>query len=248
MKKTFVSMAFILIGLTSLLAQNSGRTEIYKAEDGKDIKLHLYGHASLGIEADNNMIYIDPVKGMADYSKEKKADVVFVTHSHGDHLDINTIKSISKPTTHIYCDSITSQKINEANVTTLKPGETVKLENGIKVEVIPAYNITKEHIQFHPKSNKNCGYLFNIGKTRIYVAGDTENVEEVKALKNIDIAFLPVNQPYTMSVNQAIDVIKAIRPKIFYPYHYGNPENSTDMNLLEKEVKPYTTIKIKDME
>lgn len=248
MKRVSILMIFILIGLTFIHAQKSSRTEVYKGKDGKEIKLHLYGHASLAIEVDGTMFYIDPVSGMADYSKEKRADKIFVTHSHGDHFDMKTIKSISRPTTHIYCDKATSEKISDMKMTAMKPGDIADLGKGVKVEAIAAYNITEGHTKFHPKSANNCGYLFNIGKTRIYVAGDSENIEEMKSLKNIDIAFLPVNQPYTMTVEQVTDVVKAMRPAIFFPYHYGNVEEKTDMKLLEKEVKPYTSIKINNME
>ena len=95
---------------------------------------------------------------------------------------------------------------------------------------------------------KDCGYILTIGRSRILIAGDTENTPELKALKNIDIAFLPVNQPYTMTVDQALDVIKAIRPKIFYPYHYGGTKTKTDMKRLETEAKVYTDVRIKGME
>lgn len=250
MKKLFLSILFILVSLPFMQAQKAARTEVYKAKDGKMITLHLYGHASMAIEADGNMIYIDPVAGMADYTHENKADNVFVTHSHGDHFDMKTIKSISTPKTHIYCDMTTAKEIKDDKVfaTTVRPGNLITLANGTKVEVIPAYNYTAGHTNFHPKKNDNCGYLFNIGKTRIYVAGDSENTPEMKALKDIDIAFLPVNQPYTMTVDQAVDAVKAIRPKLFYPYHYGKVKEVTDMTLLESKVKPYTTIKIKGME
>jgi Predicted Zn-dependent hydrolases of the beta-lactamase fold len=117
------------------------------------------------------------------------------------------------------------------------PGDMTSIKKGINVNAIAAYNFTKGHTQFHPKERKDCGYLFTIWKTRIYVAGDSENTPEMKALKDIDVAFLPVNQPYTMTVEQAADAIKAIRPKLFIPYHYGNVKEKTDIDKLIKETK-----------
>jgi L-ascorbate metabolism protein UlaG (beta-lactamase superfamily) len=119
----------------------------------------------------------------------------------------------------------------------------------IKIEAVPAYNTTKGHLQFHPQARKDCGYIINIGGSRIYIAGDTENIPEMSNLKKIDVVFLPVNQPFTMTVEQAAAAVKTIRPKIFYPYHYGNQNGqASDMKELAKLTARYTTIKIMNME
>ena len=119
----------------------------------------------------------------------------------------------------------------------------------IKIEAVPAYNTTKGHLQFHPKARKDCGYIITIGKSRIYIAGDTENIPEMSNLKKINVAFLPVNQPFTMTVEQAAAAVKTIRPKIFYPYHYGNQNGqASDMKKLTKLCSRYTTIRIRGME
>jgi L-ascorbate metabolism protein UlaG (beta-lactamase superfamily) len=119
----------------------------------------------------------------------------------------------------------------------------------IKIEAVPSYNTTKGHLQFHPKARKDCGYIITIGKSRIYIAGDTENIPEMSNLKKIDVAFLPVNQPFTMTVEQAAAAVKTIRPKIFYPYHYSNQNGqASDMKKLTKLTAKYTKIKVMDME
>ena len=119
----------------------------------------------------------------------------------------------------------------------------------IKIEAVPAYNTTQGHLQFHPKARKDCGYIINIGGSRIYIAGDTENIPEMSNLKKINVAFLPVNQPFTMTVEQAAAAVKTIRPKIFYPYHYGNQNGqASDMKKLTKLCSRYTTIRIRGME
>ena len=118
----------------------------------------------------------------------------------------------------------------------------------LKVEAVAAYNTTDGHLQFHPKEREDCGYVLTIGGSRIYIAGDTEPTPELKALKNIDIAFLPVNQPYTMTVDQAVEAVKAIRPTIFYPYHYGEVEEKTDIDRLARELEGVTEVRIRPME
>ncbi len=221
-------------------------SDTYTTRDGSTVKLIFFGHASIALETGNKYIYVDPVGMYADYSKLPKADVILITHSHPDHLDAKAIEQLSKNTTSILCDSISNEKIHKGHI--VKPGDNLTLLHNIPLEVISAYNITPGHLQFHPKENKNCGYLLTIGGSRIYVAGDSENTAEMKALKNIDIVFLPVNQPYTMTVDEAIDAIKAIRPKIFYPYHYGGTTTKTDIERLSKEAGVYSEVRIRPLE
>ena len=127
----------------------------------------------------------------------------------------------------------------------MRPGSIATPRDYVKIEAVAAYNTTKEHQQFHPKLREDCGYLLTIGGTRIYVAGDSEPTAEMKALRDIDIAFLPVNQPYTMTVDQAVDAVKALKPTIFYPYHFGQTEFKTDMDRLVREVRALDTTDIR---
>lgn len=234
-------------------AQNMNRSEKYQTRDGKEITFHFYGHASLSIETDGKFLYFDPVSQYGDFSKGPKANVLFITHCHFDHFEADAIDALSTKSTTILIDSTSAATMKgraakESTVKVMAPGNTADILDGIHVEAIPAYNMTEGHLQFHPRVRKDCGYILTIGGSRILIAGDTENTPELKALKNIDIAFLPVNQPYTMTVDQALDVIKAIRPKIFYPYHYGGTKTKTDMKRLETEAKVYTDVRIKGME
>jgi len=117
------------------------------------------------------------------------------------------------------------------------------------VEAVAAYNTSEGHTKFHPKEREDCGYVITLNSgTRIYIAGDTEPTPEMMALKDIDIAFLPVNQPYTMTVEQAVEAVKAIRPKIFYPYHYGEVEQKTDLEQLKRELEGVTDVRVFPME
>lgn len=217
------------------------------ARDGSTITLTFFGHASFAIETGGKHIYIDPVSEHADYSKLPKADLVLITHSHHDHLDRAAIDSITNRQSSILCDK-TSAEGFEGECDTMAPGTTAHPREYIEIEAVAAYNFTEGHTDFHPREREDCGYILTIGGTRIYIAGDSENTPEMKALKSIDIAFLPVNQPYTMTVDQAIDAVKAIRPTLFYPYHYGETEQVTDIERLARELTGITEVRLRPME
>lgn len=134
------------------------------------------------------------------------------------------------------------------NCYTMRPGSVATPLEGVKVEAVAAYNTSQEHRQFHPRAREDCGYVLTVGGTRIYIAGDTEPTPELKALRNIDIAFLPVNQPYTMTVDQAVQAVKTLAPTIFYPYHYGQVEEKTDLDRLASELEGVTEVRIRPME
>ena len=127
----------------------------------------------------------------------------------------------------------------------LLPGGSL---DGIRVEAVAAYNTTEGHLQFHPREREDCGYVLTLGGTRVYIAGDSEPTPEMRSLEGIDIAFLPVNQPYTMTVDQAAEAVRALRPAIFYPYHYGEVEQITDLDRLAREVAGLTEMRVRPME
>lgn len=205
--------------------------------------IHFVGHGSLFFEYQNKIIHIDPYSRLADYSTLPKADLIFITHSHQDHLDTVAISKIEKNnTTLIYtkaCKKVYNYK-----------GKSIVMENGnrqdimdINVEAVPAYNLVGKRPDgqaFHPKGEGN-GYILTIGGKRIYIAGDTENIPEMKTFKNIDIAFIPMNLPYTMTPEQMSDAAIMVHPKVLYPYHYGN----TDVSKLTDILKPHKEIEIR---
>lgn len=194
----------------------------FKTQSRKDVKIHFIKHASLILEIDGKLLYIDPT-GMFgyDFSKLPKADAIMVTHEHHDHYDPEAIEAVSKSYTRFICNGRVAELSGKGEI--MQPGDTLEVL-GVKVTAIPAYNITEGHLQFHPKGRKDVGFLYDIDGLRIYVAGDTEDIPEMADLHNIDIAFLPVNQPYTMTAEQAIHAINMIKPKIAYPYHYGDTD------------------------
>ena len=131
----------------------------------------------------------------------------------------------------------------------MTPGIKTQPFDDVLIEAVAAYNTTDGHTDFHPRTREDCGYVISIENgPRIYIAGDTEPTEEMLALKDIDIAFLPVNQPYTMTVDQAVEAVKALKPKIFYPYHYGQVEEKTDLERLKSELANVTDVRIFPME
>ena len=217
------------------------------ARDGSTITLTFFAHASLAIEHNGRHIYIDPVGDNFCWERLPKADVIAVTHSHYDHLSLPTIEKLSTPQTAIICDK-TSAEAFEHDCTTMLPSAVAEPFEGLHIRAVAAYNTSEGHTDFHPQAREDCGYIFTLSGTTIYVAGDTEDNDDVLALEGIDIAFLPVNQPYTMTVAQAVRVIKAIRPSIFYPYHYGQVEEKTDIEALSSALDGVCEVRVRPME
>ncbi len=208
--------------------------DIIKTDAG-DLRIICIGHGTLMFTFNDKIIHIDPVGREADYSKMPKADIILITHEHGDHLDPKAIKFIRKEDTEIVLTKICSERI--AGGIIMKNGD-VRTVQGLKIEAVPAYNIVhmrSGNTPYHPKGVGN-GYMITFGDTKVYVAGDTENTPEMKQLKDIDIAFLPMNLPYTMTPEMVADAAKALKPKILYPYHYGRTDTNKIVDLL-KDVK-----------
>lgn len=229
--KTLLMMSIAMMTAQYSLADNADDT--FKTQSGKVVKLHCIKHGSLMIEYDSRSIQIDPVTNQppkTDYSTYPKADFILITHEHSDHLDPQAIETLSKADTQIILNKNSQEKLGKGIV--MKNGEAMTLSNEIKIEAVPAYNTTKEHLQFHPKGRDN-GYILNIDGLRIYIAGDTEDIPEMSNIKNIDVAFLPCNQPYTMTPGQLARAAEIINPKVLYPYHYGNTPVEQIQKLLE---------------
>lgn len=209
------------------------KTDTFKTTMG-DLAITFIGHGTLMMTCGGKVIHIDPWTNLADYANLPKADLVLVTHEHRDHLDPAAIAMLRKDNTTVLMTKGCTQTFPDGQV--MANGQRRQIE-GFWVEAVPAYNLVhmrSEGQPFHPKGNGN-GYVITFGKTRVYVAGDTENIPEMKGLKDIDIAFLPMNLPYTMTPEMAADAAWAFRPKILYPYHYGKTDPQTLVNLLCQE-------------
>ncbi|MBR4229466.1 MAG: MBL fold metallo-hydrolase [Bacteroidales bacterium] len=193
------------------------------------VKIHALTHASICIEYDGRTIYVDPVTQLrgrtVDYSVLPKADIILVTHEHFDHYDTAAIRLLTTDKTRLIMNPRCVELYGSG--TAMKNGDKRRLAEGITLVAVPAYNTTEGHLQFHPKGRDN-GYILNIGSLRLYIAGDTEDIPEMADLKDIDIdiAFLPCNQPYTMTPEQLVRAAKIIKPKVLFPYHYSETDVS----------------------
>ncbi len=205
-----------------------------------NLDLGFIGHGSLVFFHRGKTIYIDPVRTYGDYSKLPKADLILITHEHMDHLDPKTLAILSKKETVLILTQACADLLKEGIV--MGNGE-VRVVDGITIEAVPAYNLVHmrgEGQPFHPKGRGN-GYVLTFGDKRVYVAGDTENVPEMKALQRIDVAFLPMNLPYTMTPEMVADAARVFRPAILYPYHYGD----TDLKRLQELLKDEKGIEVR---
>jgi L-ascorbate metabolism protein UlaG (beta-lactamase superfamily) len=204
--------------------------DIIKTRSGKDLKISFFGHASIAFEYGGCHVYNDPVGDYADYSSLPKADLILVGHEHSDHLDAAAIEALSGDAPPVIIGNATAIEALGRGIA-LAHGATHRLP-WVTVEAVTAYNTSAEKQNFHPAARKHNGYILTFDDTRVYVAGDGEDTPEMMALRDIDVAFLPVNLPYTMTEEQAAHAVRAIRPAIFYPYHFGGVPHKTDLKKL----------------
>lgn len=189
--------------------------------DGRgDIIFALFGHASIGLEWDGKHVYLDPCCEEADLESLPKADAILITHHHDDHFDPKAVEILRKSDTVIITNAVVGAEVEGAEV--LGEGNRTFMNSWLAVEAVPAYNV--ERTQYHPRSRGDNGYIVELAGRRTYVAGDTELTPEMVAVESIDYLFLPVNLPYTMTVEMAVEAARAIRPSVFYPFHtIGTP-------------------------
>lgn len=224
MSKLFFIITLISICMSCVNSEiKKFESDVFKTDSGKTVSITFIKHASLMIDFEGYFIHVDPVNKQddmrVDYELFPKANLVLVTHEHYDHLDNETVEIISTKETKFFSTENAVNQLGYGNV--VEVGDSFDVDGKVKVEVVPAYNVSPEQLQFHPKERGDVGYVIDLDGLRIYVAGDTENIAEMSNLKDIDIAFLPVNQPYTMKVQQAVDAVLSFEPKVFYPYHYS---------------------------
>jgi L-ascorbate metabolism protein UlaG (beta-lactamase superfamily) len=230
---TFLLLSSLLtvIMVVSALAQEKFETDIIKTSVG-DLKITFVGHGTLMFNFGGKVIHVDPYSNLADYGTLPKADLILLTHEHQDHLDLKALNAIRTGKTVVMLTEACGKQVQGGIV--MMNGE-VNTWEGLKLEAVPAYNIVHKRDTgqaFHPKGVGN-GYIITFGDKRVYVAGDTENIPEMKGLKNIDIAFLPMNLPYTMTPEMVADAARVFKPKILYPYHFGETDTSKVVSLLK---------------
>ena len=226
MRKLFLLLLAVL-GINTACGQPPYEVDEFTTASGKTVKFHALMHACIRIQYDGKEIPIDPVSKLGsrtvNYATMPKADYIFVTHEHGDHYDAGALKLLSDDKTQLVMNKRCADMYGSGKV--MVNGDKLQL-GAITVEAVAAYNSTPGREQFHPKGRDN-GYILTIDGLRIYIAGDTEDIPEMSAIKDIDIAFLPCNQPFTMTPEQLIHAAKVIKPRVLFPYHYGQTDLST---------------------
>ncbi len=229
---------FLLL-LTALVAPavGSGAAPLERdkvATSAGELEIAFLGHGSLFFTVGGKVIHVDPYGAVADYATLPPANLILVTHAHRDHLDAAALAAVRRDATVVIVAPACEGKVVGAVV--MQNGEE-RTVLGVRIEAVPAYNIVhlrSTGVPYHPKGEGN-GYVLTFGDTRVLVAGDTEDVPELKALPDIAVAFLPMNLPYTMTPEMVADLARALRPRILYPYHYGETDPQRLVELLAKE-------------
>lgn len=232
-------LSALLLMLTTIMfaacgeSKDNAQVDTFKTKGGKEMTFHAIKHGSIRITYDGKEIEIDPVtklKPETDYSTFPKADYIFVTHEHFDHCDTVAISQLENPLTVIITNENCSKIIGKGKV--MHNGDHLQLANDITVDAVPAYNTTPSKTKYHPKGRDN-GFILTIDGFRIYISGDTEDIPEMANIKDIDVAFLSTNQPFTMTPEQCAKAAKTIKPKVLFPYHYSDTDISKVVELLK---------------
>lgn len=209
-----------------------GMSDMIKGGSG-DIAIYPVQHASLALKGGGKVIYSDPVGDVSAYADLPKPDLILITHEHGDHYNAETLGGLMGENTKLLANPAVFDMLPadiKSRATKIGNGETTTIID-LSISAIPAYNSTEDRKKYHPEGRDN-GYVLSLDGKRIYIAGDTEDIPEMRALTGIDLAFIPMNLPYTMDVEQAASGVSAFAPKVVYPYHY----KGSDVEMFKKLV------------
>ena len=234
MKFLFLTLIFASL-VFSGMAQLSP-SDVVDTKDGP-LTIQPINHATLILTINGVTIYADP-SGANNFKGMKAPDMILITDIHGDHFDIKTIDAVKQATTWLVVPQVVADKLpdaDKAHLIILKNGDQ-KVVAGISIRAIPMYNLPESSTAMHTKGRGN-GYVLGIGGKNIYLSGDTQGIPEMRSLKNIDVAFICMNLPYTMDVKEAADAVLAFKPKIVYPYHYRGQNGLSDVNEFKKLVE-----------
>jgi len=229
------AMLFLILGVCGAGPTNAAdlfEKDVFQTTAG-NLEITFVGHGSLMMRFGGKVIHVDPYSKLADYAKLPKADLVLITHEHQDHLDLVALQQVTTAKTVVVLTEKCAEKVKDGII--MKNGDVRKVE-GITIEAVPAYNIVHKRDNgqpYHPRGIGN-GYVLTFADKRLYIAGDTENIPEMSLLKRIDIAFLPMNLPYTMTPEMVADAARAFRPTVLYPYHFGETDTARIVALLKE--------------
>lgn len=241
-----ITAALLFYPAAAFAGDQAFEKDTFNTGKGK-LEITFIGHGSLMLAFEGTTVQVDPWSRLADYSLFPDADLILITHEHGDHLDLEAIHHARKEHTQLVFTELCSQKVSSGII--MKNGDTREVD-GIRIEAVPAYNIRNKRPDgspFHPRGDGN-GYVLTFGDDaiRVYIAGDTENIPEMANLQDIDIAFLPMNLPYTMDPEMVAEAARSFRPGILYPYHFGNSDTKKIIQLLDNEED--IEVRIRNME
>lgn len=231
-KTVVIFLMFCLCSAGLVDAAELFEKDVIKTSAG-NIEISFIGHGSLMIKSGGKVIHVDPYSKLTDYAKLPKADLILITHDHQDHLDPVAMQQVTTAKTVVVLTEKSSEKVTGRTI--MKNGDIKNIE-GVTVEAVPAYNIEHKRdnaTPYHPKGLGN-GYVLTFADKRLYIAGDTENIPEMSLLERIDIAFLPMNLPYTMTPEMVADAVRTFHPKVLYPYHYGETDTARLITLLKE--------------
>lgn len=239
MKKMIACLYALLSGIFMATAQQPAmknmEMDAFKTKKGTSVELYCIKHGSVAMKIGDKWLYVDPVtKGAqpeTDYTVLPKADVILITHEHQDHLDKEAIHQLTKEGTLLVANPRSHEILGKEGTIVMNNGDSQKIM-GWGLDAVPAYNSSADKQQFHPKGRDN-GYILTIEGLRIYVAGDTEDIPEMSKVKDIDVAFLPCNLPFTMTPDQCAKAAKSFMPKVLFPYHYGKTDIKQVSDLLQ---------------
>ena len=228
-RRQFLISSTATAGVVTMLpyaAQAAAHASNVFTAGSAEITVHPVDHASFVMETPLGVIYNDPVGDVANYSDFAKPDLILITHEHGDHFNVDTLNGVIGETTQIIANPAVYDMLPEAlmaKASKVSNGETAKFKD-ILIEAIPAYNTTEDRKKFHPQGRDN-GYVVNLPDFRVYISGDTEGIPEMRALENIDLAFVCMNLPFTMDADAA--AVSEFKPSFVYPYHYRGRDGGT---------------------
>jgi L-ascorbate metabolism protein UlaG (beta-lactamase superfamily) len=231
MKSTVLVLLFFAVCMFTANAQLSAPDMIQTTMG--PLSIQPIQHASLILTVHGTVIYVDP-SGADNYKGMAAPDIILITDIHGDHFDVKTLEAVKKPTSLLVVPQVVADKLpvaDKEHVIVLKNGET-SMQIGISIGAIPMYNLPESPTAMHTKGRGN-GYVLGIGGKIIYLSGDTQGIPEMRSLKNIEVAFVCMNLPYTMDVKEAAEAVLAFSPKIVYPYHYRGQNGLSDVNTFK---------------
>lgn len=220
-RSRYWKVGWLTVALVPLMAATAGALEEKLPGPEGEVILRPIRHATMVLQEGAHVVYVDPVGGAGAFEGLPRPTLVLITHIHGDHLSVDTLKAVVTPATRLVAPSSVIAQLPSAlaaRTTRLDANQQAKVA-GLEVRTIPAYNVTPERLRYHPKG-RDVGYVLRLGGLNIYISGDTEDIPEMRALKGIDVAFVCMNLPYTMTVDQAASAVRAFKPKRVYPYHY----------------------------